>query len=203
MMRRVTATSLTLLLGLLLLAGESRAEPRRFEIDPNHFSVGFLVHHIGYHDVLGMFLEAGGSFVFDEEARTLSELTIEIESDSVFTNHKARDKHLRSPEFLNVREFPQIRFVMTGAEPTGERTGKITGDLTLIGVTRPVTLDLTWNKSGRYPFPTGSGKPNYVVGASAHGSIRRSEFGMTYGVDNGWVGDEIKLILELEAIRQE
>ena len=84
------------------------------------------------------------------------------------------------------------------AEPLTETTGRIVGDLTLLGVTRPLTLDVTLNKAARYPF----GDAHHALGIDATGTIRRSDFGMTYGVE-GWVGDEIRLVIGLEAIRQE
>ena len=92
-----------------------------------------------------------------------------------------------------------MTFVGTGAEPTGETTGTIEGELTLLGVTRPVTLDATFNKAGRYPF----GDEHYAVGVDATTTIRRSDFGMTYGVENDWVGDEVRIVLGFEARREE
>ncbi len=178
-------------------AAPAAAAPEAYEIDPAHLSIGFLVHHIGYADTLGMFLEGAGRFTFDAEARTLSDLTVTIRADSVFTNHERRDGHLRGGDFLDVETHPEITFVGTGAEPTGERTGRVTGDLTILGVTQPVTLDVTWNKSGPYPFGN-----SYAIGISARTVVQRSAFGMTYAVDNGWVGDEVAVIIELEAIRQ-
>lgn len=178
-------------------AGDARAEPARYVIDPEHFSLAFEATHIGYANTIGLFLRGEGGFIFDEDARTLSDLVVTVPVASVFTNHQARDEHLRSGDFLAAGEHAEARFVMTEAEPTGERTGRVTGDLTLRGVTRPVTLDVTWNKSGKYPY-----NENYVVGISARTVIRRSAWGMTYAVDNGWVSDEIPLRIELEAIRQ-
>ena len=173
------------------------AEPATYEIDPAHFSIGFSSTHIGFAPVLGMFLEGGGSFVFDEETRELSNVDVTIKAASVFTNHEKRDGHARSKDFLFVEDFPEIRFVMTSAEATSDTTGTVTGDLTLRGVTKPVTLDVTWNKSGEYPFGN-----NYAIGISASTVVKRSEFGMTYAVENGWVGDETPITIELEAIRQ-
>ena len=91
-----------------------------------------------------------------------------------------------------------MTFVGTGAEQTGPRSGKISGDLTLRGETRPLTLDVTWNKSGVYPF----GHKDHVIGISARGTLKRSDYGMTYAVENGWVGDEVELIIEFEARRK-
>ncbi len=186
------------LTGLALAVPAAEAQPYRYEIDPAHFSVVFSADHIGYADTWGMFLEGEGSFVFDEETRSLSDLVVTVDPASVFTNHEARDGHLRGADFLHVEAHPEARFVMTGAEPTGERTGRVTGDLTLRGVTRPVTLAVTWNKSGAYPFGN-----TYAIGISAETTIRRSDFGMTYAVENGWVGDEIPIRIDLEAIRGE
>lgn len=178
------------------LAG-ARAEPARYEIDPDHTTIAFLVSHIGYQKVLGQFLEFEGGFTFDEQARTLEDLKVTIDVDSVETHHDDRDDHLESDDFLAEDEHPEITFVMTGAEATGERTGKVAGDLTIRGVTKPVTLDVTWNKSGPYPFGD-----NYVTGISARTDLKRSDFGMDYGVADGLVGDEVEVIIELEAIRQ-
>ena len=126
-----------------------------------------------------------------------------IETESVFSNHRKRDEHLRSADFLNSKEFPRMIFRAKGAERTGERTYTVKGDLELLGKTNPVTLLATWNKSAQYPFGGGLlGEKPYVMGVSARGSFRRSAFGMNYAVDNGWVGDDIELIIEFEAIRQ-
>jgi polyisoprenoid-binding protein YceI len=91
-----------------------------------------------------------------------------------------------------------MRFTADGARRTGERTFVIEGNLELLGKTQPLALEAVWNKSGEYPF---GGEP-YVMGVSARGSLRRSAFGMSYGVDNDWVGDEVTIIVELEARRQ-
>lgn len=171
----------------------------RYELDPAHLSVGFLVHHIGYADTLGMFLEAAGEYSFDEDSGELSDLRVVIQTASVFTNHEARDNHLRGKDFLNVEAYPEMVFSAATAEALGDRRYRIAGELSLLGETRPLVLEATWNKSAKYPIPPFP----YVMGVSARGSFRRSDFGMNYAVDNGWVGDEIQLILEFEAQRQE
>ena len=174
------------------------AEPRQFVIDPEHFSIMFRAGHIGYQQQIGMFLEGQGRFMFDEASRELSDLVVEIDARSVFTNHQARDNHLRSGDFLDAEAHPLIRFVMTGAEPSSETTGQVTGDLTIRGITRPVTVDVTLNKIG--PYPWGS---NYVLGVSAETTIQRSEFGSTYALEGELVSDAIELVFEIEAIRQD
>ena len=191
---------------LFMLAASSLpsiAAPRDYQIDPEHASFGFLVSHISYQNVLGMFREVAGSFRFDEETQTISDVTVTVKTASVFTNHEKRDEHLRKEEFLWTDKYPEMTFTMTSAQRTGQRTGKLTGNLTLRGVTKPITLDVTLNKVGEYPFGGGLfAKPNYVAGISARGTFRRSEWGVLYGTDNGWVGDEVQLIIELEGIRQ-
>ena len=144
-----------------------------------------------------MFLDVEGGFTFDEESRTLSDLEVSMDAASVFTNHEARDGHVRGGDFLDAENHPTITFVGTSAEATGERTGRVAGDLTVRGVTQPVAFDVVWNKSGPYPFGE-----NYVIGVSVRGVVQRSAFGMTYALDNGWVGDDVEVIIEAEAIRQ-
>ncbi|MDX6748538.1 YceI family protein [Geminicoccaceae bacterium 1502E] len=185
------------LAAVLLAPAGASAEPRRFTIDPEHFHLGFAATHIGYADVLGLFLEGGGSFVYDEEARALSELRVTVDAASVFTNHAKRDGHLRSKDFLAAGAHPEITFVMTGAEPGSETAGTVTGDLTMRGQTHPVTLEVVLNKAGTYPY-----NDNYVLGISARTVIERSRWGMTYAVENGWVADAIPITIEIEAIRE-
>ena len=179
-------------------AGAAAAQPVEYVLDPEHATVAFLVDHIGYASVLGQFLEVEGSYRFDESSAELSQVEITIDVSSVDTNHDERDEHLRSGDFLDFREFPQMRFTADGARRTGERTFVIEGNLELLGKTQPLALEAVWNKSGEYPF---GGEP-YVMGVSARGSLRRSAFGMSYGVDNDLVGDEVTIIVELEARRQ-
>src|SRR3546814_552161 len=182
----------------------SDLQPQRYEIDPDHMSVAFRIMHVGFHRMTGLFTEGGGSFAFDEATQKLSDLKVTVKTASVFTGHKKRDDHLRSADFLNSKEFPEMTFVGKSTEKTGPRTGKIHGELTLLGVTRPVTLDVVLNRIGEYPIGGGlfGGKP-YVVGINAKTQIRRSDFGMTYGVDNGLVGDEVEILIGLEARRKE
>ncbi len=181
----------------------ARAEPAKYVIDPEHFSIALSVRHAGYFDLVGLFTEGAGSFVFDEAKPEVTDIRVTLEAASFFSGHKKRDDHVRSTDFLNAKEFPEMTFVGTRSEKTGDRTGKIHGELTLRGVTRPVTLDVAWVKSAEYPMGGGlfGGKP-YVTGINARAALKRSDFGMTYAVDNGLVGDDVTLILGFEARRQ-
>ncbi|MBC7995380.1 MAG: YceI family protein [Rhizobacter sp.] len=203
---KVLFSSSRALLTLVLLvctASAARAEPARYELDPSHLSIGFLVEHIGYAKVQGMFRTARGSYRFDEATGALSDVRVEVDTASVFSNHTKRDEHLKGPVFLNSAEHPKMVFTATSAKRTGDRTFEIAGQLQLIGKTQPVTLQATWNKSADSPIGTGplGGKP-YVMGVSARGVFKRSAYGMSYAVANGWVGDEVHMLIEFEAVRQ-
>jgi len=188
----------TAALVLGLAATTAQAAPRTYTIDPTHAAIAFLVDHIGYAKVLGQFLTTEGSFVFDEDTRELGAVTVTIDAASVFTNDERRDGHVRSKDFLDSEANPAITFNAEGGTVTSERTGQVTGDLTIRGVTQPVTLDVTWNKSGAYPF----GHKKHTIGVSARATILRSAFGMDYA-QGGIVGDEVDLLIEIEAIAEE
>jgi polyisoprenoid-binding protein YceI len=193
MLCRLTVTVL-----LLCAPRGSGAEPRVYEIDPQHLTLGFLVQHVGFAKVFGRFPEAQGRFTFDESSGEIEGVRVLVKTASVDTTVEPRDKHLKSADFLNVEKFPEMIFESTGTAKLDGRRAELRGSLTLIGVTRPLTLSVVWNKSATSPLP---GKP-YVAGMSARGSFRRSEFGMTYGVADGLVGDEVELLIELEAQRR-
>src|SRR5690606_22991049 len=124
-------------------------------------SLGFLVDHIGYAKVLGMFRSARGSYRFDEASGTLSDVRIEVDTASVFSNQRKRDDHLKGPDFLNSGEFPRMVFTASNARRTAERQFEITGQLELLGKSQPLTLQATWNKSAESPLG-GFGRKPYV-----------------------------------------
>lgn len=186
------------LAAVLAGCGLAHAEPADWKIDPEHFSVVFEVEHIGYQHQIGMFTDARGMFRYDPETRKLANGRVEVEAASVFTAHDERDEHVRGDDFLNVEDHSRIRFEVTGFEPGDENGGTLTGDLTLLGQTHPVELDVTINKRAKYPF--GHGKE--TLGVSARTTIQRSRWGMDYAVSNDLVGDDVALRFEFEAIRQ-
>lgn len=196
--RRIGAALAVVIAVGVTLPQPAQAAPERYVIDPSHMAIAFLVWHMGFARTVGQFTQAEGSFVFDDAKPSVSDIDVRIAAASVDTHHQARDEHLRKEEFLWVEKYPDITFHGTSAEQTGQRTGKIMGDLTIRGVTRPVTLDVTWNKSGEYLM----GDKHWAAGFSARTTIRRSDFGMTYALQGGAVGDEVDIILEFEAIRQ-
>ncbi len=182
---------------VLGIAAPAAAEPARYELDPAHTTVAFLVEHAGYAKTLGQFLRATGGYTYDDESGSLSSLRVVVATDSVDTHHDARDRHLKSGDFLDSAAHPEMTFTANGARRTGERTFAVTGELTLLGATRPLTLEATLNKAAPYPM----GDRAEVMGVSARATLKRSEFGMSYGVADALVGDEVEIVLELEARR--
>ena len=195
--RRLLGTGVLAAAAAFAFAPQALAAAARYQLDPEHISMGFLVEHLGYAKVLGMFRAVRGSYSFDEDTGALSDVRIEVDTRSVFTSHAKRDQHLMSADFLNANEFPRMVFTAGSARKTGERSFEIAGQLELLGRSQPLTLTATWNKSATSPLDK-----TYVMGVSARGSFKRSSYGMKYGVDNGWVGDDVPLIIEFEAKRQ-
>lgn len=197
---RAVPASTGLLFVLFVMSPSLQAEQADWEIDPEHFSIVFGADHIGYQQQLGMFLKGSGSFRFDPETGILANGRVEIQADSVFSNHEDRDDHLRGGDFLNARRNPLIVFEASNFVPSEEDSsfGTLNGSLTMLGETHPVELDVVINKRESYPF----GHRQETLGISAHTVITRSTWGMDYGVADELVGDEVSLRFEFEAIRQ-
>ncbi|MCA8882591.1 MAG: polyisoprenoid-binding protein [Rhodobacteraceae bacterium] len=185
----------TLIAALTALPFGAHAEMARYTLDRDHVVVAFLVDHLGYEKVLGRFTDISGGFSFDPESRELGLVEVRLGAASVQSDNDARDGHVRSKDFLNADEFPDITFTAEGGTPDSATTGTVAGTLTVRGVSQPLTLDVTLNKIADYPF--GHGKE--TIGISARGSILRSGFGMDYAVANGFVGDSVDIIIEAEA----
>ena len=185
----------------LVGAAPAHAAEARYEIDPEHLTIGFLVRHIGYADTLGFFRKASGSYSFDEATRKLSDVQVIVETKSVFTGHDKRDGHLRGADFLDASSAPRMTFTANSATWSDDKTFRVDGELELLGKRRPLRLTGTVNKTSVYPI--GKDPKPYVMGVSLRGKVKRSDWGMSYGVANGLVGDEVDLIIELEARRKQ
>lgn len=179
---------------LIPMSAPAFAAPVSYKIDPAHTAVAFIVNHIGFSNVIGRFNTVGGDISFDKDAVEKSTVTVTIDAASIDTNHAKRDEHLRSPDFFNAKEFPKLTFKSTKIEKTGDKTGKLHGDLTMLGVTKPVVLDVTFNKDGVSPA-----SKLETAGFSARGTVKRTDFGMKYGAPA--VGDDIQLLIEIEAVK--
>ena len=184
---------------LILLPLTVWSSEEEYIIDKSHFSIGFLVEHVGYARTLGMFRDIDGSYIHDVKNKKINDINIIINTDSVFTNDEKRDEHLRSPDFLHVDKYPEMVFKATDVKINNNES-IINGNLTLLGITKPLVLTGKINKIGKYPFG-GIIKP-YVMGISAKGTIKRSDHAMMYAIKDNLVGDEIELIIEFEARRQ-
>ena len=178
-----------------LFAAGAYAEAADWQIDPDHFSIAFEAEHIGYQQQLGFFLEGSGQFRFDPETDVVSSGRVEIVSDSLFSNHDARDNHLKGRDFLNAKRHALIVFEVSEYLAAD---GVLRGNLTMLDETHPVDLKVVVNKQAVYPF----GHRKETLGMSAGAAILRSQWGMDYGVANNMVGDEVTLRFEFEAIRR-
>jgi polyisoprenoid-binding protein YceI len=176
------------------------AQAQSYTLDPYHTYPNFTVEHWGLSMMHGQFGKSSGRFSFDRTAKTGEvELTIETASLTTGDNDKgarprARDEHLRSADFFNVAEFPHMTFKSTRVTFGGDLPSAVEGNLTLLGVTKPVTLTFERFRCGQHPF---SKKPR--CGGNAVGKIKRSEFGMKAAIPA--VGDEIFLNIEFEGDR--
>ncbi len=186
----------TAALAVLSFPVPAQAAIETYTFDKPHTQVVFFVSHLGFSMSEGEFLDYDGKIVFNTGAPERSSVEVTINTDSIDMGDATWDEHMKAENFFHVAKHPAMTFKSTAIEVTGENTAMMTGDLTLLGVTKSVILDVTYNKSGVHPF---SGK--YVSGFSARGSLNRSDFGMTYGIPG--VGDEVELRLEVEALRDD
>jgi polyisoprenoid-binding protein YceI len=171
-----------------------------YQIDPAHSGAHFTVRHMMITNVHGSFKRMKGTVAHDSENPAGSTIEAEIDAASINTNDDQRDTHLRSADFLDVEKYPTITFRSTNVERTGEGEWKVTGDLTIHGVTRPVVLQVE-GPEAESKDPWG----NLRTGASARTKIKRSDFGLTWNsaLEAGGVlvGDELKIELDLSLIK--
>ena len=168
-----------------------------WKLDPAHTLVEFSAKHLMITTVKGRITEVEGTIVSDEEDLKNSSVEVALKAASLDTRTEQRDQHLRSADFLDVEKYPEIKFRSTRIEGDKE-SFKMTGNLAIRGVTRPVTLDAAFE--GRTRDPWGGER----IGFSASGKIDRREFGLTWNqaLEAGGVvvGNDIKINLEIEAV---
>jgi polyisoprenoid-binding protein YceI len=182
----------------LVLSSAAMAE--KYVIDSSHSTVGFKVKHLAISSVPGRFGEFSGTFDFDPAHFDKSSAEVAIDAKSINTDNQKRDDHLRGPDFFDIAKNPRITFKTTKIEPVSKSAFKATGDLTLHGVTKPVTLDVQFEGEATDPYG------NKRAGFSATTSLNRKAFGITWNkaLDAGGVvlGDEVKIVLEVEGIQE-
>lgn len=179
---------------VLFFALPAYAEVESFVIDQRHTYPSFEVSHMGLSTQRGRFDSTSGRITLDRAAKT-GTVEITIDARTVSTGLDELEKHLRNEDFFNVDKYPTITFKSSAVEFENDVPKSIVGDLTLLGVTRPVTLAVSSFNCRVHPI-----NKKYVCGADAATTIKRSDFGMTYAIPG--VSDEVKLLLQVEAFKE-
>ncbi len=170
-----------------------------WQFDPYHTQVEFAAKHLGMMTVRGHFAEVTASGTLNPDDPATSSVEVTIQAASIKTSHPQRDNDLRTSNFLEVEKFPIIDFKSTNIKPAEPDHYTMTGDLTIKGVTKPVTLDVT--RYGEFNDP----RMGHRIAYSASGQINRKDFGMTFNMmlDGKWiVSDEIQIMIEGELVEQ-
>lgn len=186
--------SFRLLTAVLLAAAATgaTAAPVEYRIDPSHSQVEFTWSHFGYSNITARFDQLEGTFVYDAENPSASSAQAAVVIDSLDSGVDKLDTHLKSPDFFDAAKFARAEFKSTKVEAAGEGKLALTGDLSIHGVTKPVTFQVTVNKIGDHPM-----KKVPSAGFDAVTTIKRSDFGMSMAVPN--VSDEITIEITIEA----
>jgi polyisoprenoid-binding protein YceI len=185
------------------LAAPSLALASTWEIDSGHSSANFTVKHMMVTNVKGGFGKVTGSLNLDDKDVTKSSITATIDATTIDTRHEQRDGHLKSPDFFDVAKHPNLTFKSKKVEKAGEGKLKVTGDLTLRGVTKEVVLDVDASfKESKSPFGNA-----IVTGLSATTKLNRKDFGLNWNktLETGGVlvGEEVSVALEIELIKKD
>lgn len=191
-MKKFNLLLIALFTASTLLVSTSAFAQTSYEVDPVHSTVQFRVKHGGIGYVYGQFLDFEGAVKYDEEDPSNSSIEWSIDADSVFTNHRKRDKHLKGPDFFNAKQHPEISFESTEVTEKGD-TLRVKGKLTLNGKTRTVTTDVELTGSGKDQ----QGNPR--LGFLSRFSIDRSDYGMDFMVGGG-VSDQVDLTVSTEVV---
>jgi polyisoprenoid-binding protein YceI len=182
----------------LLSAGQAMAADYVVDKEGQHAFVDFKISHLGYSYITGTFKDIDGKFSFDAAKPEDSKIEFNVHTASVFTNHAERDKHIASADFLNVGKFDKATFVSTSVKSTGKNadgkeTADVTGNLTLLGVTKPVVVKATFLGEGKDPWG------GYRAGFEGTTSIKRSDFGKQK--DLGPTSDAVDLYVSFEGVK--
>jgi len=186
-MRKSLLITLAVALPLSALAADN------YTIDSAHTYPHFSINHLGFSTMQGRFDKTSGKVALDRAGKTGS-VEIEIEATSISTGFAKRDDHLRGPDFFATEEFPSITYKSTKFNFKGDTPASVEGNLTILGVTKPVTLSIDAFNCGTNPM-----SKKDTCGAAASAQIKRSDFGVKYGLPN--IGDDVKLVFEIEAIK--
>jgi polyisoprenoid-binding protein YceI len=170
-----------------------------YEIDPAHTQLGFVARHAMVTKVRGHFAGVSGRLHLDGAQPSRSTAEVDVDVASLTTGQDQRDGHLRGPDFFDVDQHPRLTFRSTAAEPLGDDRYRVTGDLTIRGVTRPIAFDLEYTGSATDPFG------NHRVGFEGHAEVNRKDWGLSWNaaLETGGflVSDKVRLELDVSAIR--
>ena len=196
--QRPTSPCFPALLALLACMPAAAGDLPRYVFDPVHTRVMFTIDHAGFSKAIGTISGSQGSLYFDPDNWASARLDVTVPMTRLDLGDSGWAASVFAPRFLDVKRHPQARFVTTtGLERTNGNRGRACGQLTLRGVTRPLCLDVVFNKAGRYPLPPF----RRTIGFSASAMLKRSDYGMT-----SWqslVGDDIELRIEAELFRRD
>ncbi|MBN8520760.1 MAG: polyisoprenoid-binding protein [Alphaproteobacteria bacterium] len=184
-----------LFIALMAISPRAYAEIETYTLEKPHTQIIFSVSHLGFSHSYGKFTDFDGTIIFDRGQPEKSKVEAVIRTASIEMNDQKWNEHMIGKDFFNVEAFPEMTFKSINILKTGDKTAKLSGELTLLGVTKPVTLDVVFNKADKHPM-----KDIRMAGFSATGKIKRSDFGMSYGLP--MVGDDVNIILEVEAIQE-
>lgn len=179
-----------------LVSTPALAEAEKYVLDASHSQIVFSYNHLGYSTTWGMFSGFEGEIQFDQANPAASSVTVSFPVRSMLTGWEARFEHFMSPDFFGAADDEMVSFTSTAIEVTGENTAKITGDLTLNEVTKPVVLEAVLNQVGDHPM---EGKP--WAGFSATTTLLRSDFNL--GQFAPFVSDEVEVQISIEAMKAE
>ena len=191
---KIRKTLAALALGSTLFAGQALAADYAIDKEGQHAFINFRISHLGYSWLYGTFRDFDGSFSFDAANPAASKVQVSIKTASLDSNHAERDKPLRSADFLNVGAHPVATFKSTAVKPTGERSFDITGDLSLNGVTKPVTIQAAFIGEGKDPWG------GYRAGFEGTTHLKLADFAIA--TDLGPASQEVELTLSVEGVRQ-
>jgi len=183
----------TVLAAALALATTPALAAEKWDFDKAHTQVLFVVDHLGFTDLTGQFRVVDGELMLDRDNLANSSVTATLQAESVDMNHDGINRHLKNDDFFAVETHPELTYRSTRVEVTGEDTLRMHGELTMIGQTLPVVLDVTVNNIGDHPM---SGRPH--AGFTATGALDRTDWGMDYAAPA--VGSNIQIRINLEAM---
>ena len=177
----------------LLTAGQAMAADYTIDKEGQHAFIDWKISHLGFSFIHGTFKDWSGTFSWDAAKPADSKIDVTLKTASLFSNHAERDKHIASADFLNASKFGKATFVSTSVKSTGANTADVTGDLTLLGVTKPVVVKATFLGEGKDPWG------GYRAGFEGTTSIKRSDFGKQK--DLGPKSDAVELYVSFEGVK--